>query len=176
MHLLQTGADPSALRCRSGDAGARPDDPGHPGRRQPARPPWRGALFQGFLQRPSLWPSQRRRCRQPLRHHGRGSARLRPQPLGARAACKIAVAGDITAPTRRRSCSAIPSSPCPAATPPPLPADRAGWAIPACMCCRCRCRSPPSCSACRASCAPIPISFPAMSPIIFWAAADFPRA
>ncbi len=48
------------------------------------------------------------------------------------------------------------------------------WAVPACMSCRCRCRSPPSCSACRASCAPIRISFPAMSPITFWAVAAFP--
>ena len=33
-----TRADPSAFRRRSGDAGARPDDPGHPGRQYRARP------------------------------------------------------------------------------------------------------------------------------------------
>ena len=65
------------------NAGAGPD---HPGFRKaiPGQPhAWRGAAFcASFLRRPSLWPSQRWRGRQHFRHHGRGSARLRPKPLG----------------------------------------------------------------------------------------------
>ena len=137
----------------------------------------RGAarLFQGLLQRPSLWPSQRWRGRQHLSaitaEDLRGFAK---KPLGQgrsedRRGRRHHGAGGA------RNFWPTPSSPCPAPRRRRCPIS-GGWAIRACMCCRCRCRSPPCCSACRASCAPIRISFPAMSPITFWAAADFPRA
>ena len=87
---------------------------------------------------------------------------------------KIAVAGDITEPalTKLLGQTFLPVS---GAQPPALPnVGRLG--PPGVHVVRCRCRSRPWCSACRASCGTTPISFPAMSPTTFWAAAVFPRA
>ena len=133
MHLLQTGADPSALRRRSGDAGAHPDDPGHPARRQPSRPTVaRRAFAKAFFNGHPYGHPADGDAASHVRHHRRRSAQLRPQPLGARAACKIAVAGDITAAGRHQADRATPSSRCRA----PRRRRRrrsASWASPASM-------------------------------------------
>jgi zinc protease len=86
---------------------------------------------------------------------------------------KVAVAGDITATVltgfwgiRSCRCQAPCLRPCPMS---------GGWAHRACMWFRCRCRNLASISACPASCAITRISFPAMSPIMSWAAAGSRR-
>ena len=98
------GADPSALRRRCGDAGARRRSSRACNRARPSRPMWRGApSWRAFFNGHALWPCQ-------------PTARLPASPPSRRTICaasptahwvkgglKIAIAGDINARRRRQT-------------------------------------------------------------------------
>ena len=169
-----TGADPPALRCRGGDPRARPD---HPviWSRTPAEPPRvasRAFMRDFFGGHAYAHPvageigSVSSVTAADLRNFARSH--------WTKYGLKVAVAGDITAAgAGQASGRYVPAGVGRDASRPAR--CRAGWARRACMWFRCRCRSPASISACPASCATTRISFPAMSPIMCWAAADSPR-